>query len=268
MQVTRVGVNRDGTLDPQRVADAITDETAVVSIMAANNETGVRLPAEQIAETCIERQVLFHTDAIQVTGKAPVDVSKLQANFMSLSAHKFHGPKGVGALYVRRGTRFTPLVWGGSQERRRRAGTENVAGIVGMGAAADVARQQLPQDEPIVAALRDRLEAGILRGCKLAAVNGAGAPRVANTTNISFENLFSEAILISLDRAGICASSGSACSTGNPEPSHVMKAMRVPLARARGSIRFSLSRYNTEEEIDRVIETVPRIIDKLAALTA
>lgn len=267
VRVSRVGVAPDGTLAPEAVEKAIDEGTAIVSVMGANNETGVMLPIAAIAAICREHKVLFHTDAVQLAGKAPIDVSKARINFLSLSGHKFHGPKGVGVLYVRKGTRVRPMIRGGSQERKRRAGTENVPAIVGMGMAAELALRDGARQQARLAALRDRLEQGLLAACRHASVNGAGAPRIPNTSNISFPYLEAEAILISLDREGICASSGSACSSGSPEPSHVLRAMRVPYTHARGSIRFSLSRYNTEAEIDRIIAQTPRMIAKLRAIT-
>jgi cysteine desulfurase len=266
VRVTRVGVAAGGTVAAEAIGRAIDEQTALVSVMAANNETGVRLPLEQIAKVCEQRKVPLHTDAVQAAGKVPLDVSQLPVHFLSISAHKFHGPKGIGALYVRKGTRFSPLIRGGNQERKRRAGTENVPAIVGLGRAVELAQEFLEEETTRVAGLRDRLEQGILDACPQAQVNGGGAPRVPNTTNISFAYVDAEAILISLDREGICASSGSACSSGSPEPSHVLRAMQVPYTHARGSIRFSLSRYNTAAEIERLIAVVPRIVAKLRAV--
>ncbi|NMB74200.1 MAG: cysteine desulfurase NifS [Myxococcales bacterium] len=264
-RVTEIGVDHDGALDMEELSAAIGDDTALVSIMWANNETGVLFPIEEIGALCRRRGVLFHTDAVQAVGKVPIDLSRLPVDLLSLSGHKLHAPKGIGALFIRRGTPVSPLIIGGHQERGRRAGTENVPGIVGLGVAARLARQNLAQEVRELSALRDRLEQGLLRGCRGARVNGKN--RLPNTLNISFEYIEGESILLHLDEIGVAASSGSACTSGSLEPSHVLRAMGVPFTAAHGSIRFSLSRYNTRQEIDFVIEHMPRIVDKLRELS-
>ncbi len=270
VRVDRVGVDRDGQLDCDELAERITDETALVSLMHVNNETGVVFDVERIAAITQERGVPLHIDAVQSAGKLPIDLSPdggLAAQLVSISGHKLHGPKGVGALFIRRRTRIAPLIYGGRQERELRAGTENVAGIVGFGAACTHARSALTGDETArVAALRDRLEAGILAAIPFAHVNGRSANRVCNTTNIGFEGLEAEAILLLLSEAGICTSSGSACSSGSLEPSHVLKAMGIDPRIAHGAIRFSLSRFNTAEEVDHVVAELPKLLARLTAL--
>ncbi|HTM33633.1 MAG TPA: aminotransferase class V-fold PLP-dependent enzyme, partial [Vicinamibacterales bacterium] len=252
----------------EAVAAAMTDQTALVSVMHANNEIGTIQPLREIADIAHARGALVHTDAVQTAGKIPVDVKALGVDLLSLSAHKFYGPKGVGALWVRRGVRLGPFMTGGRQERGRRAGTENVAGIAGLGLASALARAEMGSEGPRLAALRDRLERGIVAAVTGAERNGAAAPRVPNTTNISVERIESESLLIGLDLEGIAVSSGSACSSGTLEPSHVLKAMGLPHARTLGSIRFSLGASNTEAEIDQVIAVLPRLVEKLRGLTA
>jgi cysteine desulfurase len=261
-----VPVDRDGNLDMEFLRKSIDDDTAIVSIMHANNETGVIFPVEEIGALCRERGVPFHIDGVQAAGKIPVDVKKIQCDLYSISGHKFHAPKGMGALYIRRGTRIRPLMYGGHQERGRRPGTENVPGIVSMGKAAELALRHLP-DEERVRALRDRLESAILSRFSNVQLNGAKDARVPNTTNVGFEYIEGEAILLYLNEKGIAASSGSACSSGSLEPSHVLRAMGVPFTAAHGSIRFSLSRFTTEEEIDYTVSVLPEIIERLLEIS-
>ncbi len=260
-RLTEVPVNRDGDLDLDYLEQAITPDTAIVSVMWANNETGVIFPIGKIAEMVKARGSVFHTDAVQVAGKLPIDMRRLPVDLLSISAHKFHGPKGIGALFIRKGTKLTPLIIGGHQEGGKRAGTENVTGIVGMGKAAELALDHLGEETQRVRDLRDRLAEGLLHKCKGAVVNGKNC--LPNTLNISFEFIEGESILIMLDDLGISASSGSACTSGSLEPSHVLRAMGIPFTLAHGSIRFSLSRYNTKEEIDYVIDKMPGIVDRL-----
>ncbi|RKY17894.1 MAG: cysteine desulfurase NifS, partial [Planctomycetota bacterium] len=262
-RLTLLGVDSKGRLDLDELRDAISDDTALVSIMYANNEVGNILPVFEAARICKERGVLFHTDAVQAAGKLPLDVNELPADLITISGHKLHAPKGIGALYIRRGTRIRPLVYGGHQEHGRRAGTENVPYIIGFGRACELAVAALDEERGRVRRLRDKLERGILDAVEVAEVNGDVSNRLPNTTNISFEYVEGESILLLLDREGICASSGSACTSGSLEPSHVLRAMGVPFTRVHGSVRFSLSRYTTEEEIDYTIQVVPRIIEKL-----
>ncbi len=265
--VDYVGVDREGRLDLAEWESKLTDETALVSLIHANNETGVILDVARAVEIAAHRNVLVHIDAVQSTGKLPIDVSAWPVQLLSMAAHKFHGPKGVGALYVRRRTRLMPMILGGNQERALRAGTENVAGIVGMGVAAEMAAERIPEIAKQVGALRDALEKKILAAVPFAHVNGCRAERIHNTTNISFERLEAEAILLLLSEAGICASSGSACSSGSLEPSHVLQAMRIEERLAHGAIRFSLSRFNTLEEVDRVVSILPGLLSKLTVLS-
>jgi cysteine desulfurase len=266
-RVTLVPVDSSGIVSAEAVAAEVTDETALVSVMHANNEIGTVQPLEAIAAAAHARGALVHTDAVQTAGKLPIDVRRLGVDLLSISAHKFYGPKGVGALWARRGVRLTPHMTGGRQERGRRAGTENVAGIAGLGRAAAVARAKLAVEGPRLKDLRDRLERGILAAIPGAERNGTAEPRVANTSNISLERVESESVLIGLDLEGIAVSSGSACSSGTLEPSHVLKAMGLPHARTLGSIRFSLGASNTEAEIDRVVAVLPKLVDKLRNLT-
>ncbi|HUU93238.1 MAG TPA: cysteine desulfurase NifS [Phycisphaerae bacterium] len=266
-RVTEIPVDAEGLLDVAAFEDALDDNTAVVSCMWANNETGVLFPVETVGALCRDRGVLFHTDAIQAAGKIPMNVSDLPIDMLSLSGHKLHAPKGIGALYVQRGTRFSPHIIGGHQEGNRRGGTESVPLIVALGKAAQLARQNIDKEGTQVAALRDRLEKGLLEKAPDARVNGNRLLRLPNTTNISFEYVEGEAILLMLDQHGVCASSGSACTTGSLEPSHVLRAMGVPFTAAHGSIRFSLSVYNTDEEIDKVLEVLPPIIRRLREIS-
>jgi len=246
---------------------SLDDNVAVVSIMHANNETGVIFPVEEIGFILRERGILFHTDAVQTTGKIPIDLKKLPVDMLSLSGHKLHAPKGIGALYVRKGTRFYPFLIGGHQEHGRRAGTENVPSIIAIGKACELALANMDQEAKHVARLRDKLEKTLLGKCPDTRINGDTMNRLPNTTNISFEYVEGEAILLRIDRHGICASSGSACTSGALEPSHVLRAMGIPYTAIHGSVRFSLSRYNTEAEIDKVIEVFPPIIKELRALS-
>jgi len=266
-RLTELPVDSQGTLAIDDVGNALTDDTALVSVMWANNETGVLFPVETIGRMCREKGVLFHTDAVQVVGKLPIDLSKLAVDMLSLSGHKLHAPKGIGSLYVRRGTRFHPFLVGGHQEHNRRGGTEAVPLIVALGKAAELAKKTIELEQTRVRVLRDKLEAGLLATCPDARVNGRPDRRLPNTTNISFEFIEGESILLMLDEYGICASSGSACTTGSLEPSHVLRALGVPYTAAHGSIRFSLSVYNTEAEIDRVLEVLPPIIRRLREIS-
>ncbi len=265
--VVELSVDKLGQIDLDELEHQLDDDTALVTIMYANNETGVIFPIEQIAEMVAGRGITFHTDAVQVVGKVPLDLAKSPINLLSLSGHKLHAPKGVGVLYVKKGTRIAPFLLGGHQEGGRRAGTENVPGIIGLGKACELAAQHMKDENTRVKALRDKLESRILKTCPDSRVNGDRRNRLPNTTNISFEYVEGEAILLLLDRHGICASSGSACTSGSLEPSHVLRAMGVPFTAAHGSIRFSLSRYNTEEEVDFTIDKMPEIINRLRELS-
>jgi cysteine desulfurase len=266
-RTTLLPVDKSGIVSPAAVRDALTGDTAVVSVMHANNEIGTIQPIAELARIAHEGSALFHTDAVQSAGKIPISVKALGVDMLSMSAHKFYGPKGVGALWIRRGLRVLPLLTGGRQERSRRAGTENVAGIVGMGVAARAAASKMAEEGRRLAALRDRLEAGILRAVPGTAVNGSTEARVPNTTNISFDRIEAESLLIAMDLEGIAVSTGSACSSGTLEPSHVLKAMGFNAHRTQNSIRFSLGAANTEAEIDRVIAVLPGIVEKLRSLT-
>ncbi len=266
-RVTRLQVEADGTLDIAKYEEALSEETAIVSVMWANNETGVIFPVEKMAAMAKERGVLFHTDAVQAVGKIPINLSALDVDYLSLSGHKLHAPKGVGVLYIKRGTPFVPFLAGGHQEEGRRGGTENVASIVGLGRACELAGEMMGEENSKVRALRDRLEEGLLASVPKSMLNGIKKDRLPNTTNISFEFVEGEAILLHMDRYNICASSGSACTSGSLEPSHVLRAMGVPFTAAHGSIRFSLSIYNTEAEVDFVLEKMPPIIAELRELS-
>jgi cysteine desulfurase len=265
--VVELGVDKLGQLDLNELEHQLDNDTALVTIMYANNETGVIFPIEQIAEMVTDRGIVFHTDAVQVVGKIPLNLAQSPINLLSLSGHKLHAPKGVGVLYVKKGTRIAPFMLGGHQEGGRRAGTENVPGIVGLGRACELAARNMQEENTRVKRLRDKLERALLESCPDSRVNGDADHRLPNTANISFEYIEGEAILLLLDRHGICASSGSACTSGSLEPSHVLRAMGVPFTAAHGSIRFSLSRYNTEEEVDFTIEKMPEIIHRLRELS-
>lgn len=264
--VTYLSVNSRGQLDFDELEAALTGNTAVVSIMYANNETGVVFPIEQIGQIVKEYGALFHVDAVQAVGKIPLNMQTSTIDLLTLSGHKIHAPKGIGALYVRKGVRFRPFLIGGHQERGRRGGTENVAGIVALGKAAELAEQHLNNLDH-ERSLRDKLEQAILNTIPNTVVNGDPINRLPNTTNIGFKYIEGEAILLSLDQFGICASSGSACTSGSLEPSHVLRALGLPYSVLHGSIRFSLSRFTTEAEIDRVLAVLPGIIDRLRELS-
>lgn len=265
--IHRLPVNRQGQLDLAHYASLLSPRVALVSIMWANNETGTIFPVEQLARLAANAGILFHTDAVQAVGKLPVDLASSSISLLSFSGHKLHGPKGIGVLYVKRGTRFRPLLRGGHQERGLRAGTENVAGIAGLGVASQLAQQHLAQEQTRVAALRDKLQHALLTRIPSSAVTGDPEHRTPNTLNIAFDYVEGEAVLLLLDQLGIAASSGSACTSGSLEPSHVMRAMGVPYTSAHGTIRFSLSRFTTDAEIDYVIEQLPPIIARLRALS-
>jgi cysteine desulfurase len=266
-QTTMLPVDQTGIVSPDRLRELLTDTTALVSVMHANNEIGTIQPIAELATIAHARGALMHTDAVQTVGKIPVDVRALGVDLLSLSAHKFNGPKGAGALWIKRGTRLQPILTGGKHERNRRAGTENVPAIVGMGVAARLAAAKMAAESARVAALRDRLEDGILRGVPGTAVNGDPRSRVPNTTNISFDHVEAESLLIALDLDGVAVSTGSACSSGTLEPSHVLRAMGYPAGRVQSSLRFSLGLFSTAEEVDRVVTLLPRLVDKLRGLT-
>ncbi len=264
-RVTWLSVDSNGMLDLGELRDSLSDDTALVSIMTANNETGVIFPVDDVGEMVRAKGIPFHVDAVQAAGKIPLNLKNSPIDLLTISGHKFHGPKGIGALYVRRGITFRPLIIGGHQERNRRSGTENVSGIVGMGKAAELALRDLGKEQERVRCLRDRLEKSLLvAGCR---VNGHREKRLPNTLNVSFEFLEGEAILVLLDEYGICASTGSACTAGSVEPSHVLRAMRVPSNWLQGAVRFSLSHHNTEEEVDFVSEKMPGIVQRLQGLS-
>jgi cysteine desulfurase len=262
-RVTYLPVDTLGRLNMDALLESIDDQTAVVSIMYANNETGVIFPIEEIGKMLRARGILFHVDAVQAAGKIPINLKELPVDMISLSGHKLHAPKGIGVLYVRKGTRFCPYLIGGHQERGRRAGTENVASIIGLGKACELAKKELARGMAPLAALRDKLEAALLKSCPDAVVNGDRENRLPNTTSISFEYVEGEAILLRLNEFGVCASSGSACTSGSLQPSHVLRAMGIPYTAVHGSVRFSLSSYTTQSEIDRVVEVLPPIIKEL-----
>ncbi len=265
--VTYLGVDEKGQLDLDELERSLRPDTALVSVMFANNETGTVFPVEKIAQIVKSHGVQLHVDAVQAAGKEIIDLKKLPIDYLAIAGHKIHAPKGIGVLYLRRGTRFRPFIKGGHQERGRRAGTENVPYIIGIGKACELAKASLEKERTSVASLRDRLQSGLLAaipGCK---INGDQAHRLPNTLNISFEAVEGEALLLQLDQYGICASSGSACTSGSLEPSHVLRAMGVPFTFAHGSVRFSLSRYNTQTEIDRVIEVMPDIVRNLRIIS-
>ncbi|MBI2306902.1 MAG: cysteine desulfurase NifS [Rhodocyclales bacterium] len=265
--VHKLRVDRKGQLDLDEYRALLHDRVAIVSAMWANNETGTLFPVEEMAEIAAARGIMFHTDAVQALGKVPVDLKRTKIDMLSLSGHKLHAPKGIGALYLRRGCRFRPLLRGGHQERGRRAGTENSAAIVGLGKACELAQAQLATGNSVVRRLRDKLEAGILARVGHAFPTGDVGNRLPNTCNIAFEYIEGEAILLLLNKLGIAASSGSACTSGSLEPSHVMRAMGIPYTAAHGTIRFSLSRDTSEAEVDRVIAAVPPIVERLRNLS-
>ncbi|MBW1869317.1 MAG: cysteine desulfurase NifS [Deltaproteobacteria bacterium] len=266
-RVTEIPVDREGHLDMDRYKESLTPGTAIVSLMWANNETGVIFPVEEAARMARDRGILFHTDAVQAAGKIPIDLQNSAIDMLSISGHKLHAPKGIGVLYVRKGTKFSPFLVGGHQELGRRGGTENTASIIALGKACELALNRMEEENTKVKALRDKLETELLRQVPNSRINGGGAERLPNTTSISFESIEGESILLLMDEFGICASSGSACTSGSLQPSHVLRAMGVPFTMAHGSIRFSLSVYNTEEEIDFVIDKIPPIIEKLRKLS-
>ncbi|MFC1815596.1 cysteine desulfurase NifS [Thermodesulfobacteriota bacterium] len=266
-RVTFVPVDRKGRLDIERLYKSLSSDTALVSIMWANNESGVIFPIEEISQAVKERDIVFHTDAVQAVGKIPIDVGKSGVDMLSLSGHKIHAPKGIGVLYVRKGTKFSPFLIGGHQESGRRGGTENVASIIGLGKAGELALKHLEEENTRVKGLRDKLESEVLKRVPNVIINGDQDQRLPNTTSIGFEYVEGEAILLMMDELGICASSGSACTSGALEPSHVLRAMGVPFTAAHGSIRFSLSVYNTAAEIDCIIENLPPIIERLRKMS-
>ena len=268
IEVTYVPVDGRGLVDPNDIRRAIRPNTRLVTIMMANNETGVLQPVAEIGKVCAEADVYFHTDAVQAASKIPIRVKEIGCDLLSISGHKFHAPQGVGALFVRKGTTLEPLFHGGSHERSRRAGTENVPGIVGLGKAAELALKGFElKDDRDIAALRDRLESSILRNVESAGVNGQGAPRVPNTSNIYFDYIEGEALIISLDLKGLAVSTGAACSSGAIEPSHVLTAMGLRPDRARASIRFSLGKQNTAEDVDFALQLVPASVARLRELS-
>lgn len=266
-RITELPVDRDGMIDIDTYRSCLTTDTAVVSIMWANNETGVIFPVEHMASIAKERGIIFHTDAVQAAGKIPINMKENQIDMLSISGHKLHGPKGIGVLYIRRGADFFPFLIGGHQENGRRGGTENVPGIIGLGKACELAYQNLKKENNYVKILREKLEEGILEKIPRCKINGHRQQRLPNTTHVSFESVEGESILLLLDQYGICASSGSACTSGSPQPSHVLTAMGVPYTMIHGSVRFSLSIYNTEEEIDFVLNVLPKIIDRLRQIS-
>ncbi|MEN3337732.1 MAG: cysteine desulfurase [Acidobacteriota bacterium] len=266
-RTTLLPVDSTGIVQPADLAAALADDTALVSVMHANNEIGTVQPIAEVARLAHDRGALFHTDAVQSVGKIPVDVKRLGVDFLSLSAHKFNGPKGAGALWIKRGARVTAILTGGKHERSRRAGTENVPAIGGLGEAARLAAAKLTTEGPRLTALRNRLEEAILARVPGTAINGAREPRVPNTTNISFEAVEAESLLIALDLEGVAVSTGSACSSGTLEPSHVLRAMGLPSPRTQNSIRFSLGAGNTEAEVDFVVSKLPALVEKLRSLT-
>ncbi len=267
LRVTELGVDRKGNLDLGELAAALDNETLLVSCMLANNETGVIFPLSEVCSLARQHGVFVHTDAVQAVGKIPLDFSRLPVDLASFSGHKFHAPKGVGGLFIRRGLKIRPFLIGGHQERSRRGGTENLASIVALGRAAELAATRLTDEATRVRALRDRLEKGILAKIPNAEVNGDPDHRVPNTTNIGIHFIEGEALLLALDKQGICASTGSACASGSLQPSHVLRAMGVPFTCVHGSLRFSLSAYTTQEEVDYVLETLPGIVGRLRELS-
>jgi cysteine desulfurase len=266
-RVTEIGVDGAGRLDMDELRAAVDTDTAIVSLMWANNETGVIFPVEEAAALAKSKGALFHSDAVQAIGKIPINMAASSIDMLSLSGHKLHAPKGIGVLYLRRGTPFRPFLVGGHQEKSRRAGTENAAAIIALGKACELAGQYMEAENSVVKAQRDRLQDALMKSIPNARINGGGAERLPNTTSIAFEFVEGEAILLLLSELGICASSGSACTSGSLEPSHVLRAMGVPFTCAHGSIRFSLSRYTTDAEIDTVIREMPAIIARLRQMS-
>lgn len=266
-KIHTIGVDKKGNIDLEAYAAALSDQVAIVSVMWANNETGTLFPVEAMALMAKEFDIQFHVDAVQVAGKRMINVKETEIDMLSISGHKFHAPKGVGALYLRRGTRFRPLLRGGHQERGRRAGTENAASVIALGKAAQLAYESIEQDTHRIKLMRDRLEQGILARIPSTFVTGNPAKRVPNTTNIAIEYVEGEALLLMLNQVGIAASSGSACTSGSLEPSHVMRAMEVPFTAAHGTLRFSLSRFNKDEDIDHVLEQLPPIVARLREMS-
>lgn len=265
-EVTFLPVESDGSLDLHLLETSIRQDTAIVSVMWANNETGVLFPIEEIAAICQSKGVLFHTDAVQVPGKLKIDVKSLDVDLLSLSGHKLHAPKGIGLLYVKRRTKFQPYIIGGQQERGRRGGTENVASIVGFGRAAELVTDRIEEENSRVRSLRDRMESGVLSTIPSSVRIGAKEPRLPNTSNLAFDGVEAEAILLLLDQVGICASSGSACTTGALDPSHVLTAMGLSPTRARGCVRFSLGFYNSDADVDYLLEHLPPIMGRLRTM--
>lgn len=266
-RITLLDVDGEGRLDMDQYERSITPDTAVVSLMWANNETGVIFPVEKAAQLAQEKGIFFHTDAVQAVGKIPITMKNSAIHMLSFSGHKLHAQKGIGVLYIRRGTKFSPFMIGGHQEKSRRGGTENTPSIIGLGKACELAGQKLEEENTRVRKLRDRLEGEIQGRIPNTKINGGKANRLPNTTNISFEFVEGESILLLMDQFGICASSGSACTSGSLQPSHVLRAMGVPYTMAHGSVRFSLSIYNTGEEVDFVIEKLPPIIERLREMS-
>lgn len=266
-KITELPVDKGGNLDLENLEKSLTPDTAIASLMWGNNETGVLFPVEAAAKIAHEKGVLFHTDAVQAVGKIPINMKINEIDMLSISGHKLHAPKGIGILYIRRGTKFSPFLIGGHQEKERRGGTENTPGIIGLGKACELAAKNMEKENTYVRRLRDKLETELLKKIPQSRVNGDIVNRLPNTTNISFEYVEGEAILLLMNELGICASSGSACTSGSLQPSHVLRAMGVPFTMAHGSIRFSLSVNNTEEEIDFVIEKMPPIIERLRGMS-
>ena len=266
-EVTWLDVDSEGLIDLNELEQAIRDDTAIVSLMWANNETGVLFPIGEAAEICRAKGTVFHTDAVQAVGKIDIDLRQVPVNFLSLSGHKLHAPKGVAALYINRKTRFNPYLIGGGQENKKRGGTENTASIVALGKAAEIASSALQDENTRVKALRDRFEQGLLDIVSSVQVNGHRAYRLPNTSNLAIEGVDSEGMLMLLDQKGICCSAGSACTAGSLEPSHVLRAMGYSNERARGSLRFSFSRLNSEEEIDQALDIIPHAVEKLRSMT-
>lgn len=266
-RVTEIAVDGEGRLDLDELKSAVDDDTAIVSIMYANNETGVVFPIEEIGKIVKQKDALFHTDAVQAVGKIPMDMKNSTIDLLSLSGHKLHAPKGIGALYLRKGVPFRPMLVGGHQEKNRRAGTENSASIIALGKACELAMQAMEDENTRVKAMRDRLEKEILAAVPNVRVNGGKTERLPNTLSVAFEFVEGEAILLLLNEKGVCASSGSACTSGSLEPSHVLRAMGVPFTCAHGSIRFSLSRFNTDDDIDLIVRELPPIIHRLREMS-